>query len=147
MHFKIYNTWFSIPPITVTWADRLDGTEAHNTVSSSFMIDFVETASLTSGECNGMALDNCVVVHRWDTGALNRKCCHFDEMVVSECSQRWKVHPNYISVSVRMLGFTLTVTRNIISPNCTPGNPFAYPGINITHPFCYLRGKCSFRLI
>ena len=29
----------------------------------------------------------------------------------------------------------------------TQGNPFAYPGINITHPFCYLRGKCSFRLI
>ena len=26
----------------------------------------------------------------------------------------------------------------------TLGNPFAYPGINITHPFCYLRGKCSF---
>ena len=25
----------------------------------------------------------------------------------------------------------------------TPGNPFAYPGINITRPFCYLRGKCS----
>ena len=29
----------------------------------------------------------------------------------------------------------------------TPGNPFAYPGINITHPFCYLCGKCSFQLI
>ena len=29
----------------------------------------------------------------------------------------------------------------------TLGNPFAYPGINITHPFCYLRGKYSFRLI
>ena len=26
-------------------------------------------------------------------------------------------------------------------------NPFAYPGINITRPFCYLRGKCSFWLI
>ena len=29
----------------------------------------------------------------------------------------------------------------------TPGNPFAYPGINITRPFGYLRGKCSFRLM
>ena len=29
----------------------------------------------------------------------------------------------------------------------TLGNPFAKPGINITRPFCYLRGKCSFRLI
>ena len=29
----------------------------------------------------------------------------------------------------------------------TPGNPFTNPGINITRPFCYLRGKCSFRLI
>ena len=26
----------------------------------------------------------------------------------------------------------------------TQGNPFAYPGINITRPFVYLRGKCSF---
>ena len=26
----------------------------------------------------------------------------------------------------------------------TLGNPFAHPGNNITHPFCYLRGKCSF---
>ena len=29
----------------------------------------------------------------------------------------------------------------------TLGNPFANPGINIPRPFCYLRGKCSFRLI
>ena len=29
----------------------------------------------------------------------------------------------------------------------TPGNPFAFPGINITRPFCYLRGKCKFWLI
>ena len=29
----------------------------------------------------------------------------------------------------------------------TPGNPFAYPGINKAHPSCCLRGKCSFRLI
>ena len=29
----------------------------------------------------------------------------------------------------------------------TLGNPFAYPGINKTRPFCYLRGTCSFRLI
>ena len=29
----------------------------------------------------------------------------------------------------------------------TLGNPFANPGINVTRPFCYLRGKCSFRLI
>ena len=29
----------------------------------------------------------------------------------------------------------------------TPGNPFAYPGINITRPFCYSRGKCPFWLI
>ena len=29
----------------------------------------------------------------------------------------------------------------------TLGNPFAYRGINIMRPFCYLHGKCSFRLI
>ena len=29
----------------------------------------------------------------------------------------------------------------------TLGNSFAYPGINITRPFCYVRGKCSFRPI
>ena len=29
----------------------------------------------------------------------------------------------------------------------TLGNPFAYPGINITRPFCYLCRKCSFWLI
>ena len=28
-----------------------------------------------------------------------------------------------------------------------PGNPFAYPWINIVRPFCYLCGKCSFSLI
>ena len=33
------------------------------------------------------------------------------------------------------------------SPLTTQRNPFAYPGINITRPFCYLRGKCSFHLI
>ena len=27
------------------------------------------------------------------------------------------------------------------------GNPFAHTGKNITRPFCYLRGKCSFCLI
>ena len=32
-------------------------------------------------------------------------------------------------------------------PYDTRGNPFAYHGINITRPFCYLRGKCSFLLI
>ena len=26
----------------------------------------------------------------------------------------------------------------------TPGNPFAYPGINITRPFSYLRGNVHF---
>ena len=30
--------------------------------------------------------------------------------------------------------------------NITPGNPFAYPGINITRPFCYFHEKCSFWL-
>ena len=29
----------------------------------------------------------------------------------------------------------------------TLGNPFPYPGINITRPFCYLRVKSLFRLI
>ena len=29
----------------------------------------------------------------------------------------------------------------------TPGNPFAYSGIYIMRPFCYLCGNCSFRLI
>ena len=28
--------------------------------------------------------------------------------------------------------------------NITPGNPFAYPVINVTHPFCYLSGNVHF---
>ena len=33
-----------------------------------------------------------------------------------------------------------------VGPGHTPGNPFAYHGINITHPFCYLRGNVPFDL-
>ena len=46
--------------------------------------------------------------------------------------------------------FQVTVSwmvSSCLDGHFTPGNPFAYPGINITHPFCYLRRKCSFRLI
>ena len=57
--------------------------------------------------------------------------------VISMCIMPQKANYEYWFLS----------TYSSIFYHDTLGNPFAHPGKNITHPFCYLLGKCSFCLI
>ena len=62
----------------------------------------------------------------------------------SECS-RARCLMSIASHSCRVTATPYAIRAH--SNKYTLGNPFAYPGINIMCPFCYLRWKCSFRLI
>ena len=69
--------------------------------------------------------------HKWP---VTRKMFPFDDVIMYRKSSGSQKPRSQTLMSTFEAYFTL-------------GNPFAYPGINTTRSFCYLRGKCSFRLI
>ena len=93
-------------------------------------------------------------IHRWPVNSPHKrpvtwKIFPFDDVIMfTPCRVEGRSHWSRGSArDCRPLGRELKSTTVQDGSQFTLGNPFAYPRINITHPFCYLRGKCSFRLI
>ena len=110
-----------------------------------------------SGGFNPLSLVGLMILSQLSTDTVNINIyCFFmqsesDPMSIFFSQKEGVLH----DVKVRRRGYSSegkisTIVRYLFhgeSDIPTLDNPFANPGINVTRPFCYLRGDCSFRLI
>ena len=90
----------------------------------------------------------CKARHFFYTATLKTLYYSFLYPYLNYCIEVWgNTFPTYITPLNRLQNRAIRIIprcnkRTHLQPLYTLGNPFAYPGINIKHPFCYVRGKC-----